>query len=188
MSRFGFYPYLSTARESLLHSWWDSPAFPKLFDQHFGVGLNEDEFNRSSLFHRYYMRHRLDDSQRLDSGTSENKTNSEKFLVFLDVNQFFPDEINVKTSGNYVIVHCKHEERADEHGFVTREFSRRYLIPEGVDPECIHSSLTRDGILSIEATIRKTDSPQPNERVIPVMKVDEKIISEGEGTSGATKI
>ncbi|GAB6026481.1 hypothetical protein CHUAL_012907 [Chamberlinius hualienensis] len=183
MSRFSFFPYPSAARETFLHSWWDTPAFPKIFDQNFGVGLNEEDFPRSSLFHRYYMKHRYDETHRNSSGYSEVKTNSDKFQIFLDVNQFLPDEITVKTSGNYVIVQCKHEERADDHGWVAREFSRRYLVPENVDPESIISSLTRDGIICVEAPRKRPETPQANERVIPVMKVDENVSPDGSGPS-----
>jgi crystallin, alpha B len=39
----------------------------------------------------------------------------------VDVTQFRPEEITVKTTDKNVIIHGKHEERTDQHGFVSRE-------------------------------------------------------------------
>ncbi|KAJ8963110.1 hypothetical protein NQ318_018575 [Aromia moschata] len=49
--------------------------------------------------------------------------------VILDVQQFAPNEIVVKTNGNSIIVEGKHEEKQDEHGFISRHFVRRYVLP-----------------------------------------------------------
>ena len=39
----------------------------------------------------------------------------------VDVGHFKPSEITVKTTDDNIIVHGKHEERNDQHGFVSRE-------------------------------------------------------------------
>lgn len=84
---------------------------------------------------------------------------------------FQPNEITVKTTDKNIIVHgtvvlmfcnvihltddCfragKHEERTDNHGYVSREFRRRVAIPKGVNPEMVTSTLTPDGHLTIMA-------------------------------------
>lgn len=51
------------------------------------------------------------------------------FQVILDVQQFSPQEITVKTTDKYIIVEGKHEEKQDEHGYISRQFTRRYQIP-----------------------------------------------------------
>lgn len=72
--------------------------------------------------------------------------------VILDVQQFLPEEITVKTVGNNnIIVEAKHEERQDEHGFVSRHFVRRYVLPPSHDVINITSSLSSDGVLTITA-------------------------------------
>jgi crystallin alpha B len=50
----------------------------------------------------------------------------------LDVQQFKPDELTVKTVNDYVVVEGKHEERQDEHGFISRQFQRRYKLPNDI--------------------------------------------------------
>ncbi|MGH0181135.1 UNVERIFIED_CONTAM: hypothetical protein FKN15_006303 [Acipenser sinensis] len=55
--------------------------------------------------------------------------------------------------------------REDEHGFVSREFHRKYKIPAGVDSAAITSSLSSDGVLTISAPRKQADVP---ERAIPI--------------------
>lgn len=39
----------------------------------------------------------------------------------IDVSQFRPNELTVKTTDKNIVVHGKHEERTDQHGYVSRE-------------------------------------------------------------------
>jgi len=71
--------------------------------------------------------------------------------VNLDVQQFKPEEIAVKVVDNSIVVEGKHEERKDDHGFVSRSFTRRYVLPENIDSATIQSSLSSDGVLQISA-------------------------------------
>jgi HSP20 family molecular chaperone IbpA len=90
---------------------------------------------------------------------------SDKFEVKLDVIHFRPEEITVKTVGKDLIVEGKHGERLDENGFVSRQFTRRYEMPEDIDLERMSSSLSADGKLFIKAPIKQSS---PKERVIPI--------------------
>merc|ERR1712018_1114709 len=72
-----------------------------------------------------------------------------------DVSQYTPEEIMVKTVDNKLLVHAKHEENTDGNS-VFREYNREFLLPSGTDPESIKSSLSKDGILTVEAPL-----PQP---------------------------
>lgn len=73
------------------------------------------------------------------------------FKVSLDVHQFAPREINVKTADDSVIVEGTHEERPDEHGYVSRHFLRRYVLTKDYDVDHIACSLSSDGVLTIVA-------------------------------------
>jgi crystallin alpha B len=83
------------------------------------------------------------------------------------VQQFKPEELTVKMVDDFVVVDGKHEERQDEHGYVTRQFQRRYKLPSDVDPETVVSQLSSDGVLTISAP-KKALPPSGNERVIPI--------------------
>nr|APX61063.1 heat shock protein 18.6 [Antheraea pernyi] len=77
------------------------------------------------------------------------KTEYDKYVINLAVKDFAPDEIKVKTADGTIIVEGKHEERQDEHGFVSRQFKRKYKLPVGCQLENAISKLSHDGILMI---------------------------------------
>lgn len=86
--------------------------------------------SRPTMLRSGYLRpwQRTTGLQKQDSGSTLN-INEEKFEVILDVQQFSPNEISVKITDKFVVVEAKHEEKQDEHGFVSRQFTRRYLLP-----------------------------------------------------------
>ncbi|XP_066545439.1 heat shock protein beta-1 [Amia ocellicauda] len=106
--------------------------------------------------------------RQLTGGVSEIRTGPDSWKITLDVNHFSPDEISIKTKEGYLEIEGKHEERQDEHGFVSRCFTRKYKLPSEVEAQNISSSLSPDGILSVEAPLPKTASGGPVEIVIPV--------------------
>lgn len=121
----------------MFRDWWDEWETPmrssRLLDQHFGTGLRRDDIssftNTPSLLRSGYIRPWRNTSlQRQDSGSVLN-VEKDKFQVILDVQQFIPNEITVKTTDKFIIVEGKHEEKQDEHGFVSRQFQRRYMLP-----------------------------------------------------------
>lgn len=76
------------------------------------------------------------------------------FQVSLDVQHFLPNEINVRTENNSVVINAKHLEKPDDHGYISREFTRRYELPDGFKSEDVTSTLSSDGILTIKAPRR----------------------------------
>lgn len=62
----------------------------------------------------------------------------------------------------------------DDHGFVSREFLRKYRVPAGVDPANITSSLSSDGVLTITAPRKLSDTP---ERSIAITREDKSAVS-----------
>lgn len=88
--------------------------------------------------------------------------------MILDVQQFTPEEITVKASNNCVLVEGKHEEKQDEHGFISRQFTRRYILPGGYDVADVVSTLSSDGVLTVTAP--KRAPPVAGERSIPIMR------------------
>ena len=100
------------------------------------------------------------------------RNDANKFEVKLDCSHFKPEEITVKTVDNNLIIHGKHEEKTDRHGWVSREFTRRYALPEGVEVEKVMSSLNSSGVLMIEAPKKTLEPIQDNERVVPITLSD----------------
>lgn len=87
----------------------------------------------------------------------------------LDVSHFKPEELSIKTVCRKVIIHGKHEEKQDEHGFIQREFRRTYVLPNDVDPDMVKSTLTADGVLAIVAP--KNIIEKASEKVVPIERL-----------------
>ncbi|XP_045452571.1 protein lethal(2)essential for life [Melitaea cinxia] len=159
----------------MFRDWWDDWERPsRLLDQHFGVGLRKDDllsslssFPSSSILRNSYFRPWRANLARQESASTINLT-KEKFEVILDVQQFAPEEITVKATNNSVVVEGKHEEKPDEHGFISRQFTRRYILPTGYEVADLTSTLSSDGVLTITAP--KRPPPNSGERIIPITK------------------
>jgi crystallin alpha B len=50
--------------------------------------------------------------------------------VKLDVSVYSPAELNVTISEDRLVIKGKHEQKADNHGYVAREFTREFVMPE----------------------------------------------------------
>ncbi|XP_028852280.1 heat shock protein beta-8 [Denticeps clupeoides] len=75
----------------------------------------------------------------------------EPWKVCVNVHSFTPEELNVKTKDGFVEVSGKHEEKQDEGGIVTKNFTKKIQIPADVDPLTVFASLSPEGVLIIEA-------------------------------------
>nr|XP_033774599.1 heat shock protein beta-2 [Geotrypetes seraphini] len=124
----------------------------KIYDQNFGEGkrgLFSEDILAPTLYQGYYIRPRI--NKQLERGFSEINKLNYKFQVFLDVCQFAPDEIAVRTMDNLLEVSAQHSQKLDRHSFVSQEFKKTYILPLSVDPLMVKATLSHDGILSIEA-------------------------------------
>uniref|UniRef100_A0A2M4BZK2 Putative alpha crystallin n=1 Tax=Anopheles marajoara TaxID=58244 RepID=A0A2M4BZK2_9DIPT len=168
---------------------WDRPLrSSRLLDQHFGSGIGGDDLlgalaavtdprhRRHPLNHHHHHHHHGSGryvrpwhsscvANTRDSGSTVNVTN-DKFQINLDVQQFAPEEISVKYVDKCLVVEGKHEEKEDEHGYISRHFVRRYMLPAGHNESEIASSLSSDGILTI--TCPRLAIEQKPEKSIPI--------------------
>lgn len=95
----------------------------------------------------------------------------DKFQVKLDVKNFAPEEIKVKTIGNYIQIEGKHEEKEDDKGYISRQFVRRFVLPRGHELKDVVSKLSSDGVLTVTAPRRIPLPEQQQERIIPISHV-----------------
>ncbi|XP_064152754.1 heat shock protein beta-3 [Anguilla rostrata] len=73
------------------------------------------------------------------------------FQVLLDVTQFRPEDILIQVFEGWLLVKAQHPSRMDEHGFVSRSFTRKYKLPEKIQAGGLRAMLCHDGILVVEA-------------------------------------
>ncbi|XP_031836308.1 protein lethal(2)essential for life [Nomia melanderi] len=178
----------------LFSDWWEDLDRPhRLLDQHFGLGLYPEQLLNTNILDQYILpsRRRMTRSpliyyrpwgellRKEGGGTSTVKADKDKFQVVLDVQQFKPEEISVKVVDKAVVVEGKHEEKQDEHGWISRQFTRKYIIPEQCDINEVTSSLSSDGVLSITAP--RKDQPKPqSERAITIEQTGKPALKEGQ--------
>lgn len=94
-------------------------------------------------------------TRKCDDNAVSAVTGKDGFQLCLDVKDFAPNEISVKTVDDTIVVEGKHEERQDQHGYISRQFTRRYTLPDGYDAKDVVSQLSSDGVLTVKAP------PQP---------------------------
>ncbi|CAK1546722.1 unnamed protein product [Leptosia nina] len=167
---------------------WPYSQPRRLADQHFGLGLAPSDLLAAAagplLTREYYRPWRHLAAAARDVGSTI-KADSDKFQINLDVQHFAPEEITVKTADGYVVVEGKHEEKKDEHGFISRHFVRKYALPDGTLPETVDSKLSSDGVLTITAP-RTVPETIKGERKVPIAQtgpVRKEIKDQSEGTN-----
>lgn len=173
----------------LFSDWWDDIEHPhRLTDQHFGLGINPAQLLNPSILDHFAGANRANRSPMLyyrpwgellrnkeQGGISTMKLDEDKFQMILDVQQFKPSEINVKVVDRCIVIEAKHEEKRDEHGWISRQFIRKYLVPEQCDIEQVTSSLSSDGVLIISVP-KKDKAEGQNERAIKIEQTGKPMI------------
>ncbi|XP_026066979.1 heat shock protein beta-3-like [Carassius auratus] len=87
---------------------------------------------------------------------SEGKYSGEPlFQVLLDVTQFKPEDILIQVFEGWLLIRGRHGVRMDEHGFVSRSFTRQYKLPDRqLQTGNLKAILCHDGILVVETKDR----------------------------------
>ncbi len=87
-----------------------------------------------------------------DDQTIKVRDDEKTFEVSLDTHNFRPDEIKVNVVDKVLNVEGKHEEKSEDGSkYVSRQFIRKYTLPEECPPEEVVSNLSADGVLLITA-------------------------------------
>jgi len=164
----------------------------------FGRGIHPHEFHMlpssRSLLDQYYTGYQrcpglLSELRNpAESGTiPKTSIGKDGFQVSLDVQQFAPNEISVKTVNNSIVVEAKHEERQDEHGYISRQFSRRYDLPQGFNVKDVVTQLSSDGVLTIKAPPEAKALDQENVRVLQIQQTGPARLNSGNKESVKSK-
>jgi HSP20 family molecular chaperone IbpA len=109
-------------------------------------------------------------SASTESDPKTYRFDSKGFTAMVDVNSFEPKEISVKTVDHSIVVECKHEAREDGHGHIERHFVRKFNLPINYDMSTVSSSLSKDGILQIEAPKPQLQGEEQNVEVVQTEK------------------
>ncbi|XP_061395135.1 heat shock protein 27-like [Musca vetustissima] len=158
--------------------------FEELLEAPFGLGIHPVDIfrprhHRSLVLrprNRYYpylikyTRPRKESSHADKSDLVVPTVGKDGFQVCMDVSQFKPNELTVKTVDRMVVVEGKHEEREDEHGLIQRQFVRKYTLPKGYDPKDVVSTISSDGVLTVKAPPPAIKGKANNERIVQIQQ------------------
>ena len=104
-----------------------------------------------------------------NSAMSKAFIDGDVYKIEINVQNFKPEDLVIKTVGQTVQVEAKHEEKtSDGASFSSRNFSQSFTLPRDVDPERVSSSLSREGKLIIEAPLPQANRVASNERLVPI--------------------
>ncbi|ENN77550.1 protein lethal(2)essential for life [Dendroctonus ponderosae] len=169
---------------SLVPFLFDEPLYPyirpsRILNQQFGLGLADDDLFQPLLLNNRllartpagYLRNWHSQAAAQDTGSTISM-DKDKFQANLDVQQFKPEEITVKVTGeNVLTIEGKHEEKQDQHGYISRHFVRRYVVPKSYDIGRVESKLSSDGVLTITAPPSSTEAVE--HKSIPIAQTGE---------------
>ncbi len=150
---------------------WSSPVWNQV-----GRAIHSPEWDMlPSLLNQYYTgyhRHPLSELGLRDSvdGVAKSTIGKDGFEVAMDVQQFAPNEISVKIVGNTIVVEANHEERKDEHGYISRQFKRRFTLPQGFNVKDVLTQLSSDGVLTVKVPPEIKAVDQGNVRVLQIQQ------------------
>jgi len=104
-----------------------------------------------------------------NSGQARTFIDGDLYKIEINVQNFKPEDLVIKTVGQTIQVEAKHEEKtSDGASFSSRNFSQSFTLPREVNPESVASSLSKDGKLTIEAPLPKAKTLASNERLVPI--------------------
>ncbi|XP_051981862.1 heat shock protein beta-3 [Xyrauchen texanus] len=95
------------------------------------------------------------DTEVGQSDSEDEDSGEPLFRVLLDVTQFKPEDILIQVFEGWLLIRGQHGVRMDEHGFVSRSFTRQYELPDRhLKAGDLNAMLCHDGILVVETKDR----------------------------------
>lgn len=97
----------------------------------------------------------LDDATVKNLFVEDPQHKSRVFRMSFDVNNYDPKDIQVRVEDRCLVVEAKHNDQKEGSKY-TKEFCRKIQLPAEVEVDKLSSSLSTDGILSIQAPVPPT--------------------------------
>lgn len=144
------------SRVSIPAIFWEDPfrRHRQLFSEFWNA---PDPFDMVSPVGRY-TRYRLPSINNYSEDEKFAMNAKDGFHVSLNVEHFAPNEIDVKIVDKSIVVEAKHEERSENgESYVSRHFTRRYVLPDEFNVKDIVSTLSSDGILTVKVPPKEID-------------------------------
>jgi HSP20 family molecular chaperone IbpA len=156
------------------------PTGLNFFDRYFRVAAELEQLEKEMGLMRQQMFHLLPHNSFEAAGSMTpaavvqlqplapiiHENGETKLKLEFSVKDFQPNEVKVKILGNNTLqVRAEHEEQTESGETKKRLYVRQYQVPKGVDIEHMKPTLSKDGVLTIEAP---APSLKPSERLVPI--------------------
>lgn len=82
----------------------------------------------------------------------EQSVQNGQMKIKCDVSSFRPEEVQVILTDNKLKVQARHEDKSAQH-CSSREITRELILPKGVDPARLKTTLGKNGFLVVEVPI-----------------------------------
>ena len=145
--------------------------------------MNWDDWNMQLSL----MQDLINNKPRVDTQLIPFKCDGNKFEIRLDLSHFAPEEFNVKIVDKELVIECKHDDKKDKHGFVSRQFTRKFRLPEDVELEKVKSTLSSAGILTVEVPKKIYESKSENVVYIPIIHEKDLVNGKDEKKDGESE-
>jgi len=142
----------------------------------FGQARADNFFDDKSIFDRERSGSLFDRDDRSlfaanseQNGVSKVQYDNDTYKILVNVENFKPEELVIKTIDNTVQVEAKHEEKtSDGRSSSVKSFNQSFTLPRGVNPELVSSALSKDGILTLSAPLPQAIKNSNPERLVPI--------------------
>jgi len=156
-------------RDSSFNSMVSNSRHGSIFDKE-----RSNFFDEKSIFDKERSGSLFDDRSIFAANSEQNgisrvQYDDDTYKILVNVQNYKPEELVIKTIDNTVVVEAKHEEKtSDGRSYATQSFNQSFTLPRGVNPESVSSSLAKDGVLTISAPLPKALKSSSSERLVPI--------------------
>ena len=121
-------------------------------EKHFEEALSPDNWKDDGRRSTKEPSNLLVSPYNFENGVSRVECDEKNYKIMVDVHQFRPEDLVIKTVDDAVIVEANSEEKTvDGRGYSTKSFSQSFNLPRGLDPGTVTSALSKEGVLTISA-------------------------------------
>ena len=90
-----------------------------------------------------------------NNGLSKVECDGQNYKILVNVQNFHPEDLVIRTVDDCVIVEANNEEKTtDGRSFSNKSFSQSFNLPKDINPESVTSALSKDGVLTISAPFK----------------------------------
>lgn len=151
-----------------------SPSGASTLDSQFGnFSLSDRAASTSSATSQ--QKHQQDNSLQYGnsnaSGLIGQSNDGKELKLTFDLTGYKPEDLSIKVIDNNTLkVHAVHIDNSRGNQ-IHREYTRQYILPEGLQPEFLRARMSENGTLTVEVPLPQVQ-PNKYDRVVNIQNTD----------------